>query len=95
MSINKIVKRLAIGTILVIIASYVIHFNPDEVKAQSVGSSISENNNEIIKHFHVRLNITVDDKPLIVPAKIGMDSSLWKPSAIPWILAGTLLLSHQ
>lgn len=79
MSINTIVKRLAIGTILVIVSSYVIHSNPDNVRAQSIGSSISQkNNDEIIKHFHVSLNITVDDKPLIVPAKIGMDPPLWK-----------------
>ncbi|MGH9975005.1 MAG: hypothetical protein ACRD8Z_04105 [Nitrososphaeraceae archaeon] len=50
-----------------------------ETEAQSEGSSTSKNvSNTIIDHYHSQLNVTVNGETISVPARIGIDPSLWK-----------------
>jgi hypothetical protein len=37
-----------------------------------------ENNGKLLLHKHAFLNLTIDDKPIIIPANIGIDPTLHK-----------------
>jgi hypothetical protein len=50
-----------------------------ETRAQSEGSSTSKDeSNTIINHYHSQLNVTDNGESIPVPARIGIDPSLWK-----------------
>jgi len=37
---------------------------------------------KIVSHVHPRLNVTVDGKPMTIPTKIGIDSSMYKDHSL-------------
>lgn len=45
-------------------------------------SSFIDTNKEILMHIHPRLNVTVDSSPLILPAGIGMNTTLWNDHSL-------------
>lgn len=46
------------------------------------GQSNNAEMNPIIMHIHPRLEVIVDNKPMIVPAQIGIGQSLWKDHSL-------------
>jgi len=72
-------KLLGIAAVTVAITVGITIFTAISPNAQlSTGS----NNKPIIIHIHPHLNVTVDGKPVTVPAYIGIDPSLWKDHSL-------------
>ena len=77
---------LAIFTITVGI-SLTLSASSKEIMAQTTanGNNNINNNNDnkpIVIHVHPHLKLTVDGKPVTVPAQIGINSSLWKDHSL-------------
>jgi hypothetical protein len=69
--IAKIISLLALSLLVYITYEY-------ESEAQLEVFATSKSENSIIDHYHSHLNLTVNDESIPVPARIGINSSLWK-----------------
>ncbi len=69
--IAKIISLAAVSLLIYIAYEY-------EFKAQFEVSAMSKNETNIIDHYHTYLNVTVNGESIPVPARIGINSSLWK-----------------
>lgn len=57
----------------------------DEKKGYQLDSSLSsfvDTNKKIIMHIHPRLNVTIDEEPLLIPSGIGINSTLWNDHSL-------------
>ncbi len=45
-------------------------------------SSFVDTNKEIVMHIHPRLNVTLDSRPLIIQAGIGINTTLWNDHSL-------------
>ena len=65
---------IIVGIIVLTVGIFVTAGGP----LKGVTSNNGNGNKPIVEHFHPILTITVDGKPMTVPAQIGIDPSLWK-----------------
>ena len=51
-------------------------------KLDSSLSSFKDTNKKIVMHIHPRLNVTLDGKSLVIPAGIGINTTLWQDHSL-------------
>jgi len=81
---NGNMKRIIPIAVLAIVVGIglTLTTSPKTITAQTTSNNNNNNNKPIIIHVHPHLKLTVDGKPVTVPAQIGIAPSLWKDHSL-------------
>jgi sulfur carrier protein ThiS len=75
---NTIIIASVVAVAITIILGIVISIKPTTL----IGPQVSAANKTIIMHIHPVLKLTIDGKPVTIPAQIGITPSLWKDHSL-------------